>query len=275
MSRVRWPWYSFLYRLFGAHGTFWLWGLASAGMWLSFGDAVLVLRNQQILPCSQAEIPTLAPWRLWVALEGTELVDVGRLLGEPGRSGSAVRLLLDPGDTATRRWSELARMAARFEAPPPIDAELQRSFGRRVAQFRSDRSKYLPARALRLFGEAGVAPVVSRCALGRPEFISSDDPLENYRRSLAASAALVRENVRIGQRQSGLLASTPAVAIDDIEGEFGVEIGASTLRLDREPRALPYQLFFASLSVFVFLCAGLLGVSKSQRGVAAKAPPPG
>lgn len=260
-SSSRWPWYSFLYRWFGAQGTFWLWIVALVGLWLSAEDAVLVLVNRTPHARSVADAASgQNVWRNWVEVEGTELRDAGRLFGELGDSGSPVRLLLDPTDPAAARWSELADAAHSLGVKPTSSSEAGRRFGRLRARFEKHLDDYRPSRPLRLFEDAAVATVSSRCSLSRPVALDEGDPIAGYEVAFRAAVQLVRENVLPGQRYKGALDRTPSSNRQRIERELGIQLSGRTLRVGRRPRRLPMRVFAACAVLLVFLAAGLQGV---------------
>ena len=111
------PWYGFLYRLLGAHGTFWLWVLSVVAMWWTWQGALVRVLDREPEHRTVFEIAAANNGRRWVELYGVEVWLDGALLGrEPGgTSGSPVAILIDANDPAARFW-HVARLFADVNA---------------------------------------------------------------------------------------------------------------------------------------------------------------
>jgi len=271
--RRQWPWYSFVYKLAGAQGSFWLWILALLGMWLFFDGMLIRLLNQAPHARSVADVAGGRDLRKrWVSVDGVELVDAGQLFGEAGASGSPLRLLIDATDPAAQRWRTLARLAESLGDRPEPGSELGRRFGKMRARFAKERGSYIPWRSLRLYESGGVAPVVSRCSLAKPLVQSDGDPLSAYRREFTAAVELVRAKVKPNIQLTGLLDRSPPSILSRAKAELGLPLAEQTLRVGRGPKEHPLVIFWSCAGLLLFLAAGLHGVLRSG-AVAASEPP--
>ncbi len=114
MPPKRRPWYSFLYILFGAQGSFFLWLAALGGVYWTFEDAVLWAFNPEPADVEVSEAARLdrGP-RRWVRLHGVQVaLDPGA--GAAAKEGRDVSVLIDPQDPAALRWRELFRRMRDF-----------------------------------------------------------------------------------------------------------------------------------------------------------------
>src|SRR5437899_3059094 len=98
------PWYGFLYRLLGAHGTFWLWVLSVVALWWTWQGALVRLLDREPEHRTVGEISHASDFHRWVSLYGVEVLLDGALLGrEPGAADPGpVPILIDAGDPAAR-----------------------------------------------------------------------------------------------------------------------------------------------------------------------------
>lgn len=279
MSKAAWPWYSFLYRAFGPHGTFWLWCLALGAIYLNADIALITIINDRPQTRSVADVASEQfLWQTWVTLEGTELTDARQLLGRPGQSGPPLRLLMDPSDPAAEKWAAIAALAAQVGDPPDRTTPQGRAFERQRARFKQDREAYLPRRPIILIADSdepeGVAPISSQASILEPPIARSGDPIEDYNRSFQAAVALIRQGVRPASRHEGLLDTTPPSFAGRAFSELELGVAQRMLRLDRRPRKLPLYIVGAAALVLLFLIVGLIGVSRAERAAPAPKPPP-
>lgn len=271
------PWYAFLYRHLGASGTFWLWMTCLAGFWIYGGEAFIALLNQQ--PVSRSVANAASGQELgcyWVKLQGLELKDARKLLGQSGASGTPVRLLLDNQDPAAKTWRQLSNLA--FElSQKNLDKSRRarrvlkvKEFERLQSQFQRDRKSYLPTQPIRLFEQGDPALVTSDLSVGRPSNRigkRAKNPAELVReaqRDLEASIQLVKTYVSPNVEVQGLLDSTPKSLKNRVFEELGLGLSGQTLRINREPSFLPLWIVSLSVLLLVFLTGGFLSATRES-----------
>jgi hypothetical protein len=264
MSRVSStpPWYCFLYRLFGAQGTFWLWVIAAIAMWWTGGRAVVRLRNLESQHLQVGQVVQERRQR-WVVLSGLEL-DLDRRLfaKDAGDATPLARILLDPDDPAARRWSAILAAAERARSKKEADlAELREL----RAQVIADSKAYLPApgMGILLIGDEPLAaePV-------RSEGTEPAGSIARYEALLAAWTDLVIARVHPRAECDGLLDEAPPFMLENLERQGNVRLAPQALRLGRKPRDLELYVFASALALVIFLAGGYVGVTRWERAVA-------
>ena len=134
----RLPWYSFLYRLLGAQGTFWLWIVAILALWWTETPFMQRLENRAPVTVTPLVAGAGADGRRWIDTTGVEVaLDRGLLLLDE-RKGPSVphnyRLLLHPEDSATQWWIDaLAQATTAAEGKEPEKSAALRALRNRIA----------------------------------------------------------------------------------------------------------------------------------------------
>ena len=122
-AHTRLPWYSFLYRLLGAQGTFWLWILCVGAVWWTLKPALVRLSNRRPHTIAIEDVTHEATARMirWVTLTGVEVTVDGALLRRQGAVLPPVPILLDAESHAGRWWLDTLRYAERVRAGDRAD----------------------------------------------------------------------------------------------------------------------------------------------------------
>lgn len=293
----RLPWYAFLYRLFGAQGTFWLWVLCLIALWWTARPTVIRLANRR--PSADirrvADVAAMPATDLtrWVILEGVA-VDLDRrlLLERDASLTPRMTLLIDPADPAAAWWASTHTQAqaltlrdaplaapaslgglpgaAMVGAPKVARAELEGRFARleggSVPQaFPAPGRVVLVQRFEAAPSEQAAAAEGGVSAAGFPANFA-----ELAAARLEARAALVRARVRPAVQVEGQLVSTPVTLAARVKEELNTVVAPQLLQAGREPRDLESWIFAAAAITLLFLAAGFLGAT---RDVAAPPPP--
>ena len=266
------PWYSFLYRLLGAQGTFWLWILAVITLWWTAEPALIRLSNRKPQRVAvEAVDETAGTLTRWVSLNGVEVTLDWRLLAlEPRDLDAPVILLIDPDDTAAGWWRETRRLADQMVAAVSSGdvlaerAEARRGLQDRYVQLTSSRSRerMLPApQHAVLVQDARTHSIhdVQPRSAGRDD----DGPLlDGFERELDDFGALVRERVRIDVTHLGVLNDAPQTVLDTLAAQLDVHATPWLIQVGREPHDLETYVFGGAAIIFVFLAFGLFGASR-------------
>jgi hypothetical protein len=257
------PWYCFLYRLFGAQGTFWLWVVAAIAMWWTGGRAVVRLRNLESQHLTVGQVVQERRQR-WVVLAGLELDLDRRLFAKDAVDGTPLaRVLLDADDPAARCWSAILAAAERARGKKETEhAELREL----RAQVLADPKAYLPApgMGILLIGDEPLAPEPVRS----DETAPTESTMARYEALLAAWTDLVIARVHPGAECDGLLDEAPPFMLENLERRGDVRLASQALRLGRRPRDLELYVFAAALALVLFLATGYVGVTRWERAVA-------
>src|SRR4051794_23574730 len=100
------PWYAFLYRVLGAHGTFWLWVLTVIALWWTWHGALVRILDREPERRSIAELAKSHEIRRWVVLPGVQ-VDLEPALLNRKDASAAFRpasVLIELSDPAAAFW---------------------------------------------------------------------------------------------------------------------------------------------------------------------------
>jgi hypothetical protein len=260
----RYPWYSFLYRAFGAQGTFWLWLFAPLAMWWTFEAAVIRLENRRAHSLPIHEIRT-QPRTRWVEMSGVRLSVDRRLLQQTEPPGlSPVALLIEEGEPAARWWSETHAWTGPASGLAPCGGQgglsgllpsvARKHLIRRFAKLRGSPSRYLPGpeRTILLLDQSAAplsSPPAEEVGVSVDSFVTETD----------LQIARVRDRVDPDASLHGVVTTTPAVLTERVEREFDLPVPEYCLQVDREPRELESVVFGVATIVFIFLAAGLYG----------------
>src|SRR5438874_226490 len=96
---ARAPWYAFLYRLLGAHGTFWLWVVTVATLWWTWQGALLSMVNRFPEKRSVSEAAQAHDLKRWVLVPAVRVVLDGQLLlVEDASDFQGTEVLIDHDD---------------------------------------------------------------------------------------------------------------------------------------------------------------------------------
>jgi hypothetical protein len=280
----RLPWYSFLYRLLGAQGTFWLWIASIIGLWWTWRPTLDRLANRHPRAERVAEVPRLPALTRWVTLEGVLVRLDRRLLLEPApptRTPAALlpptALLIDPSDPSARWWAVARALAdASDEGFAAATAALggpcgtwrahaRRALGQRLALLEGgERDTALPSPERAVIVDEGAQPPLAAAA--SPD---AGRGLAGIAALLDARAALLRARVEPAARIDGLLVDTPATLAEHARAELDVVVAPRMVQEGRHPRDLESWVFAASAICLLFLAAGFHGATR-----AAPPPPP-
>jgi hypothetical protein len=278
----RLPWYAFLYRLFGAQGTFWLWIVCAIALWWTAGPTVNRLANRQPRALRVSQVATLGDLTRWVTLEGIELRLDRRLLLSTAPTLPPVPLLLDPSDPSSAWWARTRALADALQGDgQTVAASLGGIAGAGVATRRRAARDALGPRLAKLEGgdvpEALPAPerVVllqeqDVAAMSAPPPPAVDAPVGPgaFARLLERRAALIRERVLPARRLTGLLIATPPTLAESVKRELDTLVAPRLLQVGRAPHDLESYIFAAAAITLVFLATGFYAATR------APAPPP-
>jgi hypothetical protein len=287
--RKRSPWYSFLYVLLGAHGTFWLWVVTAIALWWTWHGAVLSMVNRYPEPRAASDAAAAHGLRRWVAVPGVRVrLDAALLLREDGADVPPTEVLIDEDDPSAQFW-RVTRAVADADAGPlgthiaKAAASLSEMALAGAVAGKRDARKALETRRLRLQtkraellprpGAAlillldGAAPIGSDVPVPAP--VDAEDT-EAYDRLVSTWRDVVRSHVDVAVTQ-GLLDDAPSKLIERLANDPGVRAGRTALKVNRTPNDLELYVFCGAALVFVFLATGLWGIVGGQPA----APDPG
>ena len=268
---ARLPWYAFLYRAFGAQGTFWLWILCLIAMWWTAKPTLHRLMNQSPAKTqvrAVAEKHSAIDLTRWVRLEGVEVVYDHELLGKDQADGHPpMRLLLDPDDPAARWWIEMRDLADAMASTADVGsaAQARRLFTDRYTLLAGDKDGDKVSAKLPEPGRALVVlngPPPPRMLPPKPTDLSAF--LDWLPKLTEARAALVRDRVRAVSVE-GLLAPMPETLADRAKHQFQVTVGHWVLQPGKTPRALESYIFGVAAITLLFLATGFYGAVRAQR----------
>jgi hypothetical protein len=266
------PWYSFLYRVLGAQGTFWLWLLAILAMWWTTKPALirLVNRNPQQMSLEEAREPGATT--RWVSVRGLEVgLDRRLLLSDQGATLPPMALLLDSESAPGRWWLETRALAdlhvgigavrALGGALGALSAGSESQLIRRFAKLEGGSEEFLPPpeRALLLqypTSDFSLAPEPPRAKEG--------DEANRFRQILAKRIQLVRKRVHVSVVE-GVLDPIPEVVKTRLEKELGVTPAPYLLQVDQKPSELETRVFAVAAVLLVLLGGGLYGATRAKR----------
>jgi hypothetical protein len=264
--RRRLPWYSFLYMLLGAQGTFWLWLIAIFACWWTAKPTLQRLSNRQAETGVSVVRAGAGESQRWVEVEGLELRLDRRLLRnavrDPRREPHLppVPLLVDPSDrTVVEFWTKALRLANAAAAKRDRDSEERRDFRRHITSLDDQDpiklASYVPARCLLLQSKA---PPPLSAGAAEPALDES-----KYDEFVDRQVDLVRSCVHPDRKIRGVLVEAPPAIVDRIRGELGVTVAPLLLQEDREPRDLETYIFAGAAITLLFLAAGFRGAMRS------------
>ncbi len=289
---ARLPWYAFLYRLFGAQGTFWLWVLSLVALWWTARPTVIRLANRRPkIDMRVAEVAAMPATDLtrWVRLQGVAVDLDARLLLEKDPPPTApVTLLIDPADPAAGWWATTHALAeAMGPGGPAASAGLGGLAGAAHGGAARVVRNLLEGRLARLEGgsvpEAFPAPgravLVQRVGEARAPAPPEPPPVttdfaEAARARLGARAALVRARVTPDVELEGQLVAMPVTLAARVKDELHTVLAPQLLQAGREPRDLESWVFAAAAITLLFLAAGFHGVTRPAAAPAPTSPEP-
>lgn len=291
------PWYAFLYRLFGAQGTFWLWLLSIVALWWTATPTIHRLANYRWQELTAAQVSKIDAGNLtrWVKLSGVEVrLDRRLLLQRLAPTLPPAPLLLDPQDETARWWVDTHRIAevmvTRAPVAIPAAAPLGGLLGAAPALAGATRSaiarKQLEERLTLLEGGRvpQALPTPERVVLiqepTRDDAIAAaeapfdpDKPFEvELGRRLEERAALVLARVQPQRAVEGLLVPTPVTRTERLKSELDTVVAPLLLQEGKEPRDLESWVFLAAALTLVFLSAGFYGATRNSGSSAPPAP---
>lgn len=288
----RLPWYAFLYRLFGAQGTFWLWMLSIVALWWTAKPTMHRLANYRETPQSVAQVSNIEPQNLtrWVSVSGVEVRLDRRLLLQRLKSTlPPAPLLLDAADDTARWWVSTRGYAEVMFTGPPLEAPgaLGGLSGVMPAHMLRDGRKILEDRFTMLEGGRvpDALPTPERVVLIQEpttdDVIASseapfdpDKPFElELKARLEERAALVLARVRPGRTIEGLLVPTPVTLTERVKSELDTIVAPLLLQEGKEPRDAESWVFLVAALTLVFLAAGFYGATGSSAETTAPVAP--
>ncbi|MCO5170538.1 MAG: hypothetical protein M9894_29740 [Planctomycetes bacterium] len=290
----RLPWYAFLYRLFGAQGTFWLWVLALVAIWWTAKPTVARLANrhprEDLRVVDLAQLSATDPTR-WVALRGVEVRLDRALLLRESTGAAPAWLLLDPSDPSATWWARTRALADMMVSARGPQQAATAALGGVTGVSPKHARQRLQERLARLEGgSADALPTPGRVVLVQrpgeapaarpPRAEGAPNPLD-FEARLAARlderAALIRERVRPGRVRDeggvarveplevqGLLVPTPSTLAARVKQDTDTVIGPWVLQADREPRDLESWVFAVAAVTLLFLIAGFVGATRDR-----------
>ncbi len=263
----RLPWYSFLYRLLGAQGTFWLWIVAISALWWTEKPFMQRLENRTPVTVTPLVAGAGADGRRWIDTTGVEVgLDRGLLLLDE-RKGPSVpsnyRLLLHPEDSATQWWIDalaLANTAVEGKEPEKTTARLALRARLAVLEGQDGRDDALPSpkRALLVEYAADTPPPAPPPAPVTQVFTTPFEEREQRR------IDRIRASVRTSVRLDGVLVETPPTLRERYKEDVGVVVAPFLVRQGARPRDLESYVFGGAAICFLFLAAGFRGASRSD-----------
>lgn len=276
------PWYAFLYRVLGAHGTFWLWVVTVATLWWTWQGAVLSMVNRFPERRSVNEAATATDLKRWVVLPGVRIALDGQLLlAEDPSEFQGTEVLVDTDDPSARFWrttraiadadagarderlrrASVACSEVAFAGLVVGKSEARRNLGTRLLLLQTHRSEQLPkSDGAILLVPDGVAPATSTT----PIELGGGDT-ESYDKLLTAWREAVRRNVHV-EAPRGLLVTAPRTVVDRIGQSPGLPLGQNALKVNRTPNDAELYAFCVGALVFLFLATGLYGVVYAKAG---------
>ncbi|MCA8921937.1 MAG: hypothetical protein KDD82_09025 [Planctomycetes bacterium] len=278
-AHTRLPWYSFLYRLLGAQGTFWLWILCVGAVWWTLKPALVRLSNRRPHTIAIEDVTHEATARMirWVTLTGVEVTVDGALLRRQGAVLPPVPILLDAESHAGRWWLDTLRYAERVRAGDRADdgtAAVHSGVDLQTALLEiTERMAKLDS------GEALGLPLPERAVLVQDERLVSWNALPPGRNSEPARqqeanafiadrqayVELVHERVRADVVHEGVLEWTPTVVQRRLDDEIGFPVASYLLQAKREPRDWESVVCATALILLIFLGAGLIGAARVRQ----------
>lgn len=264
MSATSLPWYSFLYRLCGAQGTFWLWIVACAALWWTGEPATIALVNRRPQECDIDRLNEQAgDYVRWVRLRGVVELTLDRSMFPQHRTPRLppVVLLLDPDDPAAQRWVDAHRLAAAALEPGEQGVAALHSLSRLMARHQEP-SAWLPApeRAI-LVQDERMRALGNLPPLSAPQ--AGGDIGDEWARDRDRFAELARERVRVDVTTEGLLLDTPGVVAARLKDELdGLRVAPYLIQPGRQPRQVESAVFAVAAITLVFLASGLWGAAR-------------
>jgi len=271
-NALKLPWYSFLYRMLGAQGTFWLWIICVGAVWWTLKPALVRLSNRRPHTIAVRDVTPAATGGMtrWVSLTGVEVTVDGTLLRQPQAVLPPVPILLDPDSPAGRWWLETLAFAELIREGTADEAERNaatNAITQRMAKLEAGEAPGLPLpdRAL----------VIQDKRLVEGGWISTQPPLEDdpsdQQEAMAfiadrqAYVELLHERVKPDVLVEGVLEWTPNVVQRRFDEELGFPVAPYLLQANREPRDWESVVCASSLILLIFLCAGLIGAARVRR----------
>ncbi len=275
MAARKAPWYAFLYRLLGAHGTFWLWVVTVVTLWWTWEGAVLSMVNRFPERRSVGDAAHATDLKRWVVLPGVRLVLDGQLLLlEDSSDFQGTEVLIDSDDPAAKFWRTTRTIAVadsgerierlRGAAASCSDVALaglrtgkldaRHNLTTRLLMVQRQRAEHLPKGewAVLLLSN-DVAPTLSTT------FVGGGGDTEAFDRLVTVWRDAVLKNVRSDSPQ-GLLVTAPGTVVERVATNPGANVGKNALRVNRTPSDGELYTFCGAALVFLFLATGLWGV---------------
>ena len=259
------PWYSFLYRLLGAQGTFVLWILTLGALWWTGEAFAIRLQNRNPVDVELSAVGAAAGRLVrWVKLRGVEVtLDRTMLLAKESPSLAPVVLLLDAADPAAERWLELRRLVGEVEAGGARSEQAKQELRHRVVELLNSRDDGswlpVPERAILVQDERMRAGLSTLAPAPRPV---AGGIWQEWERDMEQLAGLVRERIRPDVVHEGLLLDTPPSVAARVKDELGVRVSPYLIQPGRQPRDLESVVFGAAAIVLILLAGGLWGAAR-------------
>jgi hypothetical protein len=279
---ARLPWYAFLYRLFGAQGTFWLWIVCLIALWWTAKPTLHRVANRAPTPglrvADVATTHSATDLTRWVELSGVEVTYDPELLCKDAHPSSQtpVRLLIDPRDNSARWWTTTRALADAVRAGEGVELEglgrltvdqVRRELVRRFADLEGGKvpdARPTPEQALVILSERPPP---------RPSPVppAPADPIliiQWLDERFDARVARVRERVTPATTVMGLLVPMPETLAERVKARVDVNVGRWVIQEGKEPRDLESWIFGVAAIILVFLATGFYGAVRTQRQVA-------
>jgi hypothetical protein len=288
VAGARPPWYAFLYRILGAHGTFWLWVVTVVALWWTWHGALVRILDREPERRSIAELATSHEIRRWVVLPGL-MVDVNPALlnreeSAPGFAPTSI--LIEPTDPAATFWRTTRVLAdtdagvgagatrtaaAALGGPAAYRILTARTVVRdtliaRRTELRNNAAARLPRSQMALIVLADGAAAEASRVISQPGDVGGDGANDtgDYALAFAAWRDGVRASVSVAAPQ-GLLDEAPQALLDRLANDPGLRLSPKGLRIGRKPRDAELYVFCGAALCFLFLATGFYGVSRAHR----------
>jgi len=266
------PWYAFLYRLLGAHGTFWLWIASIAAVWWTAKPALIRSLNRTPKSVAVANVTSEARhFTRWIDVEGVGLELDTRVLKKDEEAAPSLRvhLIVDRDDPAAEYWLEWRSLADDvLEGRAERRAFRERWFMLERAHREGDAAvlaEILPAPEKALLVQHRSEPVLVGDPREPPK-VDPDAPLDVQEQQVLAREDFWLEATRAAvdpeTEVRGVLIDTPPTVRERVEEELGLQVAPYMLQADRELTEIESYVFGGAAIVLIFLGAGLFGAAR-------------
>lgn len=258
------PWYSFLYRLFGAQGTFILWMLAVPTLWWSFDGFLIRLANQRPQERAPDQIAEAAGIHLvrWVKVHGLELtLDQNLLLSKKEPELGPAVLVVDPRDPSVEHWTTARRLAEEIAAGGSGALTAKKALTSLMLGVEGAPAEWIPTAERSIVIQDERVRPLDQIELERTQ--GQTGLATGFDRDLERFQRLLLERVRPNVTHEGLLLDLPGSVAQRLKSvHHGLVVAPYVLQPGKQPRQLESILFAVSATLLVFLAGGLWGARR-------------